>query len=176
MKTQIPSLLWLNAGPVSSLFCLKCSKITQQIPLTNHDQEITRKEEGTNPSSPLVILWTRVHPSLSPSRMLNCSPSVMLSRDKFNYQISYSLVISFCTHVMLIFVCYFITLPQDVLGTLAVIIIWSLSYWEILLDINEFGWTTWTRHWDEVLPVIPLIPLIPVIHNSQSPCHLDLSS
>ena len=44
--------------------------------------------------------------------------------------------------------CSFVNLPQDVLCALAVVIIWSLSYWVILLGINEENYldsTTWTR-------------------------------
>ena len=43
--------------------------------------------------------------------------------------------------------CSFVNIPQDVLCALAVVIIWSLSYWVILLGINEENYldsTTWT--------------------------------
>ena len=47
----------------------------------NDDQDKTRKDEGTNPSSPLLILCTKVQPSLSPSMIWNSSPSTMLNKD-----------------------------------------------------------------------------------------------
>ena len=115
------------------------------VPPMDH-QEIRRNEVGTNPSSPLLILWTSVQPSLSPSKMLNCSPSVMLSAGKFDYKICFqnALLLLFCPmpglcrrYLLCSDICSFVRLPQDVFRILAVIIIWSLSYWVVLPDVNE---------------------------------------